>query len=116
MNYPWKEDVPYSNLGVKTSKVKCTGHQSRNMVSELSLGLGGGNTLNVVEFSPFLRLFNRQYVLCIIDFSHTFWMTFFKLCTVVMYIENVQVTWSFKHFSKNLHAVELSHFFSACFE
>jgi hypothetical protein len=57
-----------------------------------------------------------RYLLCVIKSSHTFWLTFFKPCTVVM-DALMMCMWRFGstrdgHFSKNLHIVELSHFSS----
>jgi hypothetical protein len=55
-----------------------------------------------------------RYLLCVINFSHTFWLTFSKPCTVVMDTLKrcVWLLEVYGYFSKNLHVVELSLFSS----
>jgi hypothetical protein len=57
---------------------------------------------------------NRWHLLCVINSSHTFKLTFFKPCTVV--IDTLKMCmWVFgsiRTFFEKLHVVELSHFSS----
>jgi aerobic-type carbon monoxide dehydrogenase small subunit (CoxS/CutS family) len=60
----------------------------------------------------FQHVLNRWHLLCVINSSHTFSLTFCKSCAVVMdtlKINACDFLEVFRHFSKNLHIVELSH-------